>query len=259
MKNINLKSVKLYSFLYVLAFMLISGTMFAQSTYNLNGTFEGVRKQFDNQRVSFAKEFQYKYDLKQTGDVVEGVSTIYSTNGDYAEVAIKGMVVGDLFYFQEYRILDEMKATNSTWCYKTGVLELKETDGIVSMSGRTRSFMSNYGTECTGGETSLFKTTKDEPVSKPHIEEMTLSNLSVYPNPAATMTKIQFDLKYTSKIEAVMYDLNGTVVRKVHRGKVEAGTLVETIDVSDLAPGMYIMKVNIGEEVYSEQIIKTDK
>lgn len=251
-----MKKIQILSFAYFLFFVLFTGVLFAQSTYKLDGNFDGLRKQYDSKQNYFMQEFQYQLELKQNGNSVTGTSTIYSENGDYAEVKIRGMVVGDKFYFEEYEIIDEIKNPLSVWCFKSGELKIVNKDNKLFLLGDTKSYTSNYGAPCTGGYTEIFKTLdKNESAAKEDIAKEMIQ-VEAFPNPTSDYVQVSFDLMDDAKVNLELYNMNGTRVIKVLSGSVEKGKQSQSIDMSALANGLYVLKLSIKDQVYSKQIIK---
>lgn len=255
MKNLQPNSLKFYVFIYSLFLVVVSGSIVAQSTYNLNGTFEGVRKQFDFNLQDYAQEFEYKFDLKQNGDLVEGISTIIKRDGDFAEVKVRGIIVGNKLHFEEYAIVNEIKTEGLRWCYKVGELNIVQTNGLISLEGNTSSYMENFGIACTGGFTQLSKDYKAdfENISTPTID---LFSATLSPNPASTHTIINIQNSKEAKTSIHLYDLSGKLVQNVFEGKANSGNFAQKIDVANLAPGVYIVKTTAGKQVNSQQFIK---
>lgn len=251
-----MKKIQILSFAYFLFFVLFTSVLFAQSTYQLNGSFDGLRKQYDPYHNYFMQEFQYQLDLKQSGNAVTGTSTIYSENGDYAEVKIRGMVVGDKFYFEEYEIIDEMKNPLSVWCYKSGELKIVSKDNKLYLLGDTKSYTSDYGSPCTGGYTEIFKPLeKNESASKEEVDKEMIQ-VEAFPNPTSDYVQVSFDLKDNSKASLELYNMSGTRVLKLFNGSLEKGKQSQRIDLSTLSNGLYVLKLSIKDQVYSKQIIK---
>lgn len=254
MKNIDLK---LGAFVYLMVFLLFTGTLFAQKAINISGTFEGLRSQLDNSQKKITKEFQYKFELTQTNDVVEGISTIISDEGNYAEVRIRGVVVGDKFYFEEYRIIDEIILENFTWCYKTGVLKIENKNNEITLSGMTPSYMVNYGLACSGGYTKISKFIENSDYSaKNDNVEQNNFEISLFPNPTIENINFSIDLEEETKVSIEILDISGKIVQKAITRKISKGKFTDKINVSNFAPGIYIFKLTIENNIYSKEFIK---
>jgi len=256
-----MKKIQLFTFSYFLFFVLFTSFVFAQSTFDLNGTFEGLRKQYDPSHKNFSQEFEYKYDLVQEGDRISGTSTIYSVNGDYADVKIRGMVMGDKFYFEEYEIIDEIKAPYTVWCYKSGELDIVSKDGKTYLVGKTKSYTSNYGAFCTGGYTEIFRVDeKQGPCFGDCEKEVTSKNvninISLYPNPTANFADISYEVVKKSKVVVEVYDLSGRLVSVPVNKTLDKGTYTNKVNLEKESTGLFIVKLTIGDQVYSKELIK---
>jgi hypothetical protein len=259
-----MKKIQLFTFSYFLFFVLFTSFVFAQSTVDLNGTFEGLRKQYDPSHNYFSQEFEYRYTLVQDGNQVNGTSTIYSESGDYADVKIRGMVIGNKFYFEEYEIIDEIKAPYSVWCYKSGELDIIYKDGKTYLKGKTKSFMSNYGAACSGGYTEIVRTSgKQDPCFGDCDKEANANNLKVninlYPNPTANFADITYDVSQKSNVAVEVFDLSGRLISTPVNKVLDKGTYSSKVNLEKESTGLFIVKLTIGEQVYSKELIKAAK
>jgi len=255
MKNINLK----YSAIaYLLFFALFTGTVFAQNAYNLSGTFEGLRSQYNKERTAFSQEFQYKYELLQKGNIVEGISTIISKEGDYAEVGIRGIVIKDKLYFEEFKMLDQIKPISMVWCYKSGVLNISQKDNEIILSGNTASYMVDYGYACSGGFTSVsaFKESTETISNKNSFNEANIS-FNLFPNPTTEYINFNFNNDKRQFATVEIFDLTGkSLIGKTTR-QIEKGNFTEKINIAKqgLSNGLYIFKLTLGDKIFSKEFI----
>lgn len=243
---------------YLSFFVLFTGTLFAQSASNLTGIFEGTRSQFDETHQKIAKEFSYKYELTQRENVVQGISTIIGEDGNYAEVGIRGIVIKNKFYFEEYKMLDQIKGENTQWCYKSGVLNISEKGNQVQLSGETPSYMVDYGFACSGGITKLSATKPEKEENSINKNEMNVSNLEIdfYPNPTTDFAKIKLYAEKDSKIKLEVFDLTGKAAIVAIEKNISKGEFRQSIDVSKFVKGMYIFKVTLNNEVHTQEFLK---
>lgn len=254
-----MRKIQLLTLGYFLFFVLFTSALFAQSNFKLEGTFEGLRKQYDPNHVYFMQEFQYQFDLQQNGDRVSGTSTIFSPNGDYAVVKLRGMVVGEKFYFEEYEIVDEIKASFSVWCYKTGELNIVKRDNKLVLEGETKSFTSNFGSPCTGGYTEIYKIdeTKNEKMGSID-SKLTSFEMNVYPNPTAGEASITYQLNEAAQVSVEIYDLSGKLITSLVNEKLAIGNYINTFNLARENNGLYIAKLQVDGKTYSKQIVKVD-
>ncbi len=70
-------------------------------------------------------------------------------------------------------------------------------------------------------------------------------NFSLYPNPA----NHQFHITSTKKLDRIeLYNIQGKLIKTFHQQ--------ETYDVSDVASGVYFVKLRSGQQVYTQKLIK---
>ena len=86
------------------------------------------------------------------------------------------------------------------------------------------------------------------------IEEDELMNafLSAYPNPFNTTLNVQFSLKNNAKVQLNVMDLTGKVVATESMNKA-SGIHNESLDVSGLSNGLYIISITLDGKVLSSQ------
>ncbi|MDX2360342.1 MAG: T9SS type A sorting domain-containing protein [Crocinitomicaceae bacterium] len=75
-------------------------------------------------------------------------------------------------------------------------------------------------------------------------------NVSVYPNPSSHYLNIAIDEKYSSDMEFELFSLNGNLIKS---GKLESEGF---IDISELRPSAYLLKIIVGQESKTYKIIK---
>lgn len=252
-----MNKLKIYTFIYTLFLVAFVSSVFAQSAFDLSGVFEGKRSQYDADHTSFVREFTYKFELKQKGNIVTGISTIINDEGNYAEVGLRGIVIDDLFYFEEFEMLDQIKAANSNWCYKSGVLSISSEKNEIILSGETPSYMVDYGIACTGGFTMLSAREEllDEQllIKKNSIENAeSILKTNIYPNPSSDYIMINISFEENTTFHIEVYDLSGKVMYKTQSKTNHS----QKVDISQWTNGLYILKVSNNNNNYSEAFIK---
>lgn len=79
----------------------------------------------------------------------------------------------------------------------------------------------------------------------------------VYPNPVIhNFLNIQFELRVTSAIQILIYDMNGQVVLNNVSGNFEKGKHKQVLDLTKLKKGVYIIKVHTPEKSHTQKFIK---
>ena len=78
-----------------------------------------------------------------------------------------------------------------------------------------------------------------------------LNQLSVFPNPSNGIVNLAYDSPKPVNVEII--NLQGQVVRSVNG--LASGIRTETIAVSDLAKGLYIVRFSNGENAFSQKLL----
>jgi hypothetical protein len=86
-------------------------------------------------------------------------------------------------------------------------------------------------------------------ISLPSIVE----KFSVYPNPCKESTVISLDLKNPEKISVSLFNLFGQKVKDIYSGFTGNETL--DIDTKELKSGIYLIKVNVGNNQFFEKLV----
>jgi|GEM_PF-3489409 len=74
---------------------------------------------------------------------------------------------------------------------------------------------------------------------------------AVYPNPAFTSPRIRFSVAQTADVDIRLYDLLGKELQVVASEVMQPGTFDADIDTDTLPSGQYMVRVRIGNQVYS--------
>ena len=79
----------------------------------------------------------------------------------------------------------------------------------------------------------------------------------VFPNPTTNQINIQFEVTEKSKVDIVLLNGAGKLVRKlVDYQQFNTGAYEMKFDISDHPKGFYILHMNAGYRNYSQKIIK---
>jgi hypothetical protein len=74
----------------------------------------------------------------------------------------------------------------------------------------------------------------------------TIDDVKVFPNPSDAELNVQFSIKVPRKMDANIYTINGTLVKKVSIGiSFEAGTHNLQTSMADMLPGVYVLELPI--------------
>jgi thiol-disulfide isomerase/thioredoxin len=80
-------------------------------------------------------------------------------------------------------------------------------------------------------------------------------DLSIYPNPASTETKVAFNLTQNAETSVQILDAYGKVVFDYNLGNMNSGNVEFSVDTEKYAAGVYFVRLRAGNETYSERLI----
>lgn len=245
--------------LSILTTVALSFFAFNLFAIDISGEWNGIRYQYNDTKTGYIAEFTYKYNLKQEGSQVTGTAFIQSQGGKYAEIAVRGFVEGNQFYFEEYEVLKATRDENFLWCLKKGVLTIEEQDGKIEIKGATASFMELYGFECSGGVTSLSK--ENPALTEKEVKEITdkenSSPISVYPNPFIESTQISFYNDKTQPVYVDVVDIQGRIIKVIENSTLTEGNKNYTfVPKSDETATYYYLRIKLGDNMTTKSIQK---
>lgn len=81
-----------------------------------------------------------------------------------------------------------------------------------------------------------------------------VSDLIVYPNPAAEFTNLEFDLLQDGRVVFMLVNNAGQVVL-TKSSEMLAGRVTYTLPLTDYASGLYYLVIRTGYRTYSEKLI----
>ena len=79
--------------------------------------------------------------------------------------------------------------------------------------------------------------------------------VGVYPNPTNAQVNITFELPTQQEVEINVYNLIGEKLYSENLGD-RSGKIMQTLDFTSYATGMYIIQVKVGKEYVSKKVIK---
>ncbi len=231
---------------------------------DLNGKWSGKRNQYSADKKTFIESFQYEFELKQEGDIISGTSTIINANGEYADMRIEGVLVGNKLHFAEKEIKSAARPDGKVWCFKSGELYFAKDGDNLKLVGATPSYMEVYNYPCSGGETDLVKVDNNTNVSV--LANATVATavtadkmtVNVFPNPFIQTATVYYNLTEDAKVKADVYDISGKLVSNMFEGNQKAGSYNLSFDAKNAGSlsGIFIVKLVINGEVYSRQMVQ---
>lgn len=115
----------------------------------------------------------------------------------------------------------------------------------------TKCFVAGWSTLAKNGHLSNTLSWSGDLFTNVNEFNNVLSALNVYPNPSNGV--VNFSYASENKINIEIYNLNGQLVKSVSNGK--EGVNVETVTVSDLTSGLYLVRFTDGNNAYSTKLI----
>jgi Zn-dependent metalloprotease len=81
-------------------------------------------------------------------------------------------------------------------------------------------------------------------------------DLAVFPNPFTNQLTVQFDLESSEDVTVQLIDIVGRTLYQENLGKRTSGKNQYFINTEDLAKGAYILKLQIGDKVINQKVLK---
>ncbi|MFN5711306.1 MAG: T9SS type A sorting domain-containing protein [Bacteroidota bacterium] len=78
----------------------------------------------------------------------------------------------------------------------------------------------------------------------------------IYPNPSEEFTWLQFNVTQPSAVRIVLYDVLGNEVQQCFNQFMSAGKFKTEINTSSLGSGMYVCKLMMDENIYTERLLR---
>lgn len=233
---------------------------------DISGKWSGKRNQYSADKKSFIESFQYEFELKQEGDIVMGTSTIISANGEYAEMKLEGVLIGNKLHFAETEVKSAARPDGKVWCFKSGELYFAKVGENLKLMGATPSYMEVYNYPCSGGETELVKVDNSANLA---VFTNTVNSagaavadekiaINVFPNPFIQSATIYYSVTEDAKVKADVYDISGKLVTNLFEGTQKSGSYNLSFDARNAGSmsGIFIVKLVVNGEVYSRQLVQ---
>ena len=85
-------------------------------------------------------------------------------------------------------------------------------------------------------------------------ENNLVSGLKLFPNPSADEVKISFELKEITNLKIELYDISGRLVTTVLDKKNQKGTIIEALNTTTYADGVYVLKINANGTITQQKL-----
>lgn len=88
------------------------------------------------------------------------------------------------------------------------------------------------------------------------IQETTITESNIYPNPVENIAQVSFTLKQSSDVGISIYDLSGKLVSKSNYSAMQTGKHIVQFSTSDLNSGIYYTEISDGTNVETQKLVK---
>ena len=78
--------------------------------------------------------------------------------------------------------------------------------------------------------------------------------MNIYPNPITNSTKILFSIEDNSYVKLNVFNLIGKEVTTITDGMMNSGTHAVSFDAAGLEAGIYFVRLQYNQNIYTEKI-----
>jgi len=137
----------------------------------------------------------------------------------------------------------------------------KDDFGNIKLIGATPSFIPEYYYTCTGGYTDLTRNESAETVAAISNDNQQViadeMRFSVFPNPFLDKTSVQYKLTSDAKVSLEIMDILGKRIALLENNVSKAaGDYTVGYQKNEVNAGVYIAKLTVNGEVFSQQIVQ---
>jgi len=94
--------------------------------------------------------------------------------------------------------------------------------------------------------------------SKSTFDDLSINELTVFPNPFSQTTKINFQISSAQNIRLAIYSIDGQLINNFHVGQMPAGNYTKVFDAKNYRPGMYFVVLQTRTSVLTKKIIRLE-
>jgi hypothetical protein len=115
-----------------------------------------------------------------------------------------------------------------------------------------------YSSECIPYDTTMKELTFDVTFPTSARKKFTVGNnsVSLYPNPSPAHQTLVVNIEKLQQLEITLLDFAGRAVKHVYSGKSVPGEHHYPVNLNNLVSGVYILRVQAGEEILHVKTIK---
>ncbi len=85
-----------------------------------------------------------------------------------------------------------------------------------------------------------------------------ITNLSIYPNPTSDLLNVELNLEISLPVTLSLYNQMGQLVTQKTQSQPQSGYQRITIDTDNINPGIYNLKVNLGDKALDQRVVITN-
>ncbi|MCX6232584.1 MAG: T9SS type A sorting domain-containing protein [Bacteroidetes bacterium] len=131
----------------------------------------------------------------------------------------------------------------------TGIPQWEQTSLYFDPTANTW-YIWNYGNV----DASIIRLSFDPSISVNEVRNSSINLFSCMPNPASSSTKISYELKTNDKVNIIITDIMGRVVRNINQGTQNKGNYNLDIDLNSLTSGTYFCTIKTSTDKATEKL-----
>ncbi|HQQ94208.1 MAG TPA: T9SS type A sorting domain-containing protein [Bacteroidia bacterium] len=214
----------------------------------LAGVWLGQETEFLDQGFHVKGNFECKFALEQEGNKISGHSYISFDEGkNFAVMKIRGLVMGQTFYFEEFEIEKQGFSQAATlWCLRTGELSLgREGKNLVLEGNNYKAYADQYYFPCSGNVSWHMSCSPNamDASSQKSISPEAPDNFQLKPNPADHEVNICFKLATASEVQIDLFNLAGKLITPVTHMQYTEGEHHHILKLNEYPPGVYLVRM----------------
>ena len=80
-------------------------------------------------------------------------------------------------------------------------------------------------------------------------------NAYIYPNPASGFTNLNYTLSKSEIVTVTLMSIDGKEIKHLSDGRKNSGYNSQILDLNDMAPGVYLVRINTGGRTVSQKMV----
>jgi hypothetical protein len=88
------------------------------------------------------------------------------------------------------------------------------------------------------------------------IKENLIQKLNIYPNPTSDKLFLECHLKHNEFVNIQLYNSTGQMIKNLMNEETSEGKNTFSFDISEIEPGLYFIKMNVGNESLVKAVVK---